>query len=188
MKHLFTIIFIGLVSIGYTQLTDERDGKTYKTVKIGEQEWMAENLAFKPSSGNYWAYDDDISNVEIYGYLYDWETAQNVCPVGWHLPSDDEWTILTNFLGGNKVAIVKMKSNSGWKHGVSGTNESGFNGLAAGAVIKKGYLTVGYGTLWWSSSEKNKGLSWCRLISDNDKKIRGKSRKDDGYSVRCIKD
>ena len=112
-----------------SQLTDKRDGKTYKTVKIGTQEWMAENLAYKPSSGNYWAYDDDNSNVAKYGYLYDWETAKKVCPSGWHLPSDEEWTTLTDYLGGEDVAGTKMKSTSGWKEDGNGTNESGFSAL-----------------------------------------------------------
>jgi uncharacterized protein (TIGR02145 family) len=101
MKQLI-LLFTLLPCIAFGQLTDKRDGKTYKTVKIGNQVWMAENLAFKPSSGNYWAYDDDNSNVAKYGYLYDWETALDVCPAGWHLPSDKEWPVLTDYLGGVK--------------------------------------------------------------------------------------
>ena len=81
---------------------------------------MAENLAYKPSSGNYWAYGDDNSPklhyawLKKYGYLYDWRTAQNVCPSGWHLPSDKKWTTLTKYLGGWDVAGIFMKSTSGW--------------------------------------------------------------------------
>ena len=84
-------------------IVDSRDGKEYKTVKIGEQVWMAENLAYKPSSGNYWAYDNDYTNVVKYGYLYDLEIAKEVCPTGWHLPSDNEWSVLIEYLGGGDI-------------------------------------------------------------------------------------
>ena len=128
MKQLLTIVFIGLVFGGYGQLTDERDEKTYKTVIIGEQEWMAENLAFIPDSGVFSTYRNDTTKISKYGYLYDWETAKEVCPTGWHLPSNAEWFVLTNFLG-EEVAGTKMKSNTGWQHNGNGTNESGFNGF-----------------------------------------------------------
>jgi len=80
--------------------TDPRDGKIYKTVKIGDQWIMAENLAYKPDNGKFWAYENDESNITIYGYLYDWETAMNIAPDGWHLPSDKEWITLRKILGG----------------------------------------------------------------------------------------
>jgi uncharacterized protein (TIGR02145 family) len=80
--------------------TDPRDGKTYKTVEIGTQTWMAENLAYKVEKGC-WAYDNNQSNVKTYGYLYDWKIAKEVCPSGWHLPSDSEWTILSDYLTSN---------------------------------------------------------------------------------------
>ncbi len=79
--------------------TDPRDGKIYKTVKIGDQWIMAENLAYKPDNGKYWAYKDKDSNIAIYGYLYDWETAMNIAPEGWHLPSGKEWRAITKTLG-----------------------------------------------------------------------------------------
>jgi uncharacterized protein (TIGR02145 family) len=79
--------------------TDPRDGKIYKTVKVGDQWIMAENFAFKPDYGNYWAYEDKDSNIAIYGYLYDWETAMNIAPEGWHLPSRKEWMAVQKTLG-----------------------------------------------------------------------------------------
>ncbi len=88
--------------------TDHRDGKCYKWIKIGSQIWMAENLNYLSSSGS-WCYDDLISNCNIYGRLYDWETAMTACPIGWHLPSSEEWESLTLYLGGKKVAGGKMK-------------------------------------------------------------------------------
>lgn len=89
--------------------TDPRDGKTYKTVKIGDQWIMAENLAYKPDSGNYWAYDNVDSNIAIYGYLYDWETAMNIAPEGWHLPSCKEWTAIEKLLGAKKSTFSYME-------------------------------------------------------------------------------
>jgi len=79
--------------------TDPRDGKTYKTVKIGDQWIMAENLAYKPDNGKFWAYENDESNIAIYGYLYDWETAMNIAPEGWHMPSRKEWKAIRKILG-----------------------------------------------------------------------------------------
>ena len=80
--------------------TDPRDGKTYKTVKVGDQWIMAENLAYKPDNGKFWAYENDESNIAIYGYLYDWETAMDIAPDGWHLPLRKEWRAVQKTLGG----------------------------------------------------------------------------------------
>lgn len=89
--------------------TDPRDGKVYKTVKIGDYWMMAENLAFKPETGNYWAYNNDESNVAIYGYLYDWETAMNVAPEGWHVPSRTEWMRIQRKLGAKMNTFVYLE-------------------------------------------------------------------------------
>ncbi len=123
--------------------TDSRDGKTYKTIRIGNQTWFTENLAYKANSGC-WAYDDKQSNVAKFGYLYDWETAKTVCPAGWHLPSDEEWKQLEMALGMTKKEAdetgwrgdgigTKLKSTSGWESNGNGTNASGFNALPAGS-------------------------------------------------------
>ena len=141
---------------------DSRDGKVYKTVKIGEQVWMAENLAYAPASGNYWAYDNDDANVEIYGYLYDWQTAKNVCPAGWHLPSDEEWTELTDYLGGNAGGKLKATGTIGSGTGLwyapntGATNETGFTALPGGYRYGDGAFDyVGYHGYWWSATGLN---------------------------------
>ena len=111
---------------------DSRDGKTYKTVKIGTQTWMAENLAFKYDGGCL-AYKDSTKYVTVYGYLYNWETAMKVCPAGWHLPTDAEWTTLTTYLGGEGAAGVKLKSTSIRVNPNEGAaNSSGFTALPGG--------------------------------------------------------
>lgn len=176
------------IAIG--QITDKRDGKSYKTIKIGSQVWMAENLAYKPGSGNYWAYGVDSSNVAKYGYLYEWETAKNVCPFGWHLPSEAEWTTLTDYLGGEDVAGTKMKSTSGWKEDGNGTNESGFNGLPGGFRGSSGSysLSLSLGS-WWSSSQSDSNNAWARYLYYAFSFVsRHYYYKAGGLSVRCIKD
>lgn len=172
--------------------TDIRDNKTYNWVKIGNQIWMAENLAYKPSSGNYWAYDNNSGNVSKYGYLYDWETAKNVCPAGWHLPSDAEWTTLTNYLGGERIAGGKMKATSGWKSPNTGaTNSSGFTALPGGyrSAGNGSFYSVGdYGN-WWSSTATDAGSAYNRrLYYGTANAYRLNRIKKNGFAVRCLKD
>ncbi len=154
MNKLLLLLFtLALLTIGCgpSTTTGTEDSstttKTYKTVKIGTQVWMSENLAYKPSTGNYWAYHDDNANVAKYGYLYDWETACKVCPSGWHLPSDEEWTTLIDYLGGEDVAGGKMKAVGTIEAGTGlwydpndgATNESGFSGLPGGTGKGSGF-------------------------------------------------
>ncbi len=154
---------LGLQAQTTGTFTDSRDGKVYKTVKINNQTWMSENLAFKPNSGNYWAYDDNNSNVAKYGYLYDWQTAKNVCPTGWHLPSDAEWTQLTNFVGGEDNASTKLKAKSGWSYGGNGTDDYGFTALPGGDRGNGGsFGGIGYGGDWWSATEYSTNSAWVR--------------------------
>lgn len=113
---------------------DTRDGQSYATVKIGDQVWMAENFKYLPDSGS-WAYDNDAAMVSTYGRLYGWETAVSICPMGWHLPLQEEWQELCDFLGGRDVAGGKLKENgtSHWEDPNGGaTNEVGFSALPGG--------------------------------------------------------
>ncbi|MDR1829533.1 MAG: fibrobacter succinogenes major paralogous domain-containing protein [Candidatus Fibromonas sp.] len=132
--------------------TDTRDKKTYKTVKIGKQTWMAENLNYDAKGSK--CYDNKPANCEKYGCLYDWETALKACPSGWHLPSMDEYQVLNNTVGRWDVVDKKLKSSSGWKDDDSGTDEFGFSALPGGYGNSDGHFQdVGYSGYWWSASE-----------------------------------
>lgn len=169
--------------------TDSRDGKKYKTVVIGKQTWMAENLAYKPQYGNYWAYDNNPSNVVKYGYLYDFKTACQVCPKGWHLPSDKEWTTLTVYLGGKDIAGTKMKSTSGWKDRGDGSNSSGFSGLPGGWCSESGkFEDIGKGGYWWTSYSDAYSANYHFLYYSERFLKRNYFHKGVGLSVRCLKD
>lgn len=175
--------------------TDSRDGKIYKTVVIDTQTWMAENLAYKTNSGC-WAYNNDSNNVKTYGYLYDWETAKTVCPAGWHLPTDTEWTTLTTFLGGESVAGGKLKEigTAHWTSPNSGaTNESGFSALPGGYRYDGGTFDwVGYYGHWWSSTVDNRyntysawewSLGYGVSVANSCPYSKGYA-----FTVRCVKD
>jgi len=188
--------------------TDSRDGHVYKTVKIGNQIWMAENLAYKTSSGS-WAYNNNESNVTTYGRLYNWAAAMNgdstsynnpsgvqgVCPNGWHLPSGNEWTELVDFLGGYNVAGGKMKE-TGYEHWNSpnsgATNESGFTALPGGyrAYNDGTFNDLGNDAHFWSTSEGSSSSVWGRGLYYNTSEVSpyGGGFKNFGYSVRCLQD
>lgn len=171
---------------------DSRDNKTYKTVKIGAQTWMAENLAYKASSGC-WAYNNDVNIVTTYGYLYNWETAITVCPTGLQLPSDSEWSILTDYFGDESVVGGKLKETdtTHWNSpNARATNESGFTALPGGDRYENGnFRNIGKDGSWWSSTEFNSDDFWYRyLIYDYSSIGRDHYSKTNGFSVRCIKD
>ena len=174
--------------IVYGKITDARDSKNYKTIKIGTQTWMAENLAYKASSAC-WAYDNNATNVTKYGYLYDWETAKKVCLSGWHLPSDAEWTKLTDYLGGEDGAGTKMKTTSGWNENGNGTNTSGFTALPGGYRYFETFLGIGYYSDWWSSTENYATFAYFRIVSYSSSNVyRYFNYKTNGFSVRCVRD
>ena len=179
--------------------TDTRDNKTYKTVKIGTQTWMAENLNYDVPGNDTTdvCYDNKPDNCQKYGRLYDGETAKKACPSGWHLPSREEWEALEATAGGDGYKY-KLKAKSGWMEN-DGTDEYGFSALPGG---KHGYLDpeacedgcepsfwdAGSAGRWWSSTGSGgSSYSWYIGLDFEDR--------DGGYiyeaslrSVRCIKD
>ena len=197
MKNLSIILFSFTLTLAtYAQengiYPDSRDGKVYKTVKIGTQIWFAENLAFKVDSGC-WAYNNNDSNVYKYGYQYNWETSQNVCPIGWHLPSNKEWTILIDYLGGIKIAGGKMKATKDWDPDANGnaTNSSGFNALPTGRCGSKGGIFSHFGasTSFWSSTFINSIEAYSYGLHYNSEDVHpGKNIRANGFCVRCMED
>jgi uncharacterized protein (TIGR02145 family) len=173
--------------------TDSRDGKIYKTVKIGTQIWMAKNLGYKASSGC-WTNNDDSSIVNTYGYLYNWDAAITACPAGWHVPSDAEWQELINFSGGNDVAGGKLKEtgNSHWSDfNKEATNQNGFTALPGGSFDNNNgeVRVVGEVGFWWSSYEDAFGFAFGVRMDDYDTKASMDIYDmTEGLSVRCIMD
>jgi uncharacterized protein (TIGR02145 family) len=181
------------------------DGNTYKIVQIGTQVWMAENLrtskyrdgsSIPNVTGNsQWAglttgawahYDNSTANETVYGKLYNWHAVadrRNVCPTGWHVPSDAEWTVLSNFLATD--VGFKMKATT-----FGGSNASGFNGLPGGYRGSDGaFGDVGSYGFFWSSSEGSSGSAWNRHLGrDGRDLLRFNGGKRLGFSVRCVRD
>jgi uncharacterized protein (TIGR02145 family) len=184
-------------------------------VTIGKQVWMSENLnvdkfrngdpipeaktieEWKKANENKqpaWCYyDNDPANGAKYGKLYNWyavNDARGLAPKGWHIPTDAEWTLLTDHLGGMDIAGTKMKSTSGWWDNRNGTNSSGFSGLPGGFRVDFGsFLTIGKYGGWWSSTESNAHSAWDRGLSYDAGSVgRYDGVKVGGLSVRCLRD
>jgi uncharacterized protein (TIGR02145 family) len=145
--------------------------------------------------GYCWYYNDADANKTTYGALYNWYTVNTgiLCPTGWHVPTDAEWTVLTDYLGGEAVAGGKLKE-VGFSHwsspNTSATNETGFTALPGGYRNLDGLFSwVGDLGHWWSSTEVNTYDSWFRSMSYGSKLVdRGNDRKRYGFSVRCLRD
>jgi uncharacterized protein (TIGR02145 family) len=182
--------------------TDTRDSKTYKTVKIGTQIWMAENLNFEAKGSK--CYDNKPDNCKKYGRLYDWETAKKACPSGWHLPSGAEWQTLVNFAGGDQDAGRNLKANSGWDGYCDGNDEDGrtcfdgdgadsygFSALPGGSGGSNGFSFVGESGYWWTAEAGGDG-AYCRKMdlyrgSGSDYVYKDNVPNEGvGFSVRCI--
>lgn len=205
----------------------DRSGRTYKTVKIGNQIWMAENLAYEISGKQItdntqwirnnaydgWCYYDNnnLSNGNTYGILYQWEAAKIACPIGWHLPTDTEWNTLVKYLiangynydgttSGEKIAkalAAKINWSFASKAGTPGNNpasnnSSGFCGLAAGMRGSNfNYPPGGRSKYvnWWSSTESETYSAWSRGLGYNTASVfRDDYGKKAGFCVRCVKD
>jgi len=173
-----------------THFCDTRESKLYKYVEIGSQIWMAENLNYNAIGSKCYGDNsggDSQNRCGTYGRLYDWNTANAVCPTGWHLPSDEEWTALTDFAGGESTAGTKLKSKTGWSTN-NGTDEFGFSALPGGNFTG-GFGNVGNYGFWWSATESNSGDAWGRTMRyDYSNVIRDNFMKPAQYSVRCVKD
>ena len=194
-----------------SQFIDSRNGVIYETVQIGSQCWMANNLNY--ATTNSWCYYNNLANCDTLGRLYNWTSIMNgepssnaipsgvqgICPAGWHLPSDAEWCILTNYVdpttdcqvtGYNGTdAGTKMKSISGWSSGGNGTNESGFNVPAAGSMGIYHFDDLHLYAYTWSCTEDYPGYAWYRKLSYGLPSVgRFFIAKSRGCSVRCLKD
>jgi uncharacterized protein (TIGR02145 family) len=188
MKHLFflSVFFLtGLILNGqqFGSFVDQRDDKTYKTVKIGEQIWMRENLNFDMGKGS-WCYDKDSKKCDEYGRLYNWKTAMNACPDGWHLPTKEEFE--------------KMLLEIEWTpelqfRGIQKGGSKGFDALFAGGrgdrKHKGEFYGLGEGTFFWTSTESSNKKVWFLNILKEFKEAKlyewGVQH---GFSVRCVKD
>lgn len=196
------------------EMTDARDGQTYKTVLIGDQTWLAQDLNFEADNSS--CYDDDPANCDIYGRLYDWETALTACPAGWHLPSDEEWSALIKFLdpnadpqtdqsvteeskiaGGMLKARGNLRDETGlWNYPNEGaTNSSKFSAVPGGVCYDDGSCDVmGRHAIYWTSTENDNSKVIFRVLDYGLKSFYRAEEdqwgmvRETSLSVRCLKD
>ena len=191
------------------------DGYNYNVVTIGDQCWFAENMRTTVyadgtvipevtgngawqglSSGARCDYDNNAGNVATYGRLYNWyavDDSRGLCPSGWHVPTDDEWTDLEDYITSQGFAGTEgtaLKSTSGWYNDGNGTDDFGFSALPGGyrTYSSGGFFSAGNRGYWWSSSP-NGGLAWFRNLNFiNPDILRYYFNSRYGFSVRCLRD
>ena len=193
----------------------DADGNVYTSVTIGTQEWMSENLKTTKysdgsaipnvTSNSQWGnlsteawshYDNDSSQYEAtYGKLYNWYAVNTnkLCPTGWHVPTDAEWTVLTNYVASDGYSNAEgnpLKATSGWISGGNGTDDYGWLGLPGGSRFGFGkFSSIGSYGYWWSSSQAIAGYAWARSLDGLDDNVyRNYYGKEIGFSVRCLRD
>jgi uncharacterized protein (TIGR02145 family) len=186
----------------------------FKSIRIGTQVWMAENLhtahfrngeaipyaataeswtlAGKEGKPAWCFYENNERNGK-YGRLYNWYAVtdpRGLAPEGWHVASDAEWRVVTDYLGGEDAAGTKMKNKTGWIDKGNGTNESGFSALPGGSRNLRGEFAYGQQAgYWWTTTEQDEELAWYRVIDQSPYYVyRTNYSKANGFSVRCIKD
>lgn len=221
MKKIF-FLFIGLTFFTFkneaqTTVTDI-DGNIYNTVTIGTQVWMKENLKVthyrngvsipNVKNGATWGaqttgarcyfYNDSTVNGQIYGCLYNWyvvDDSSKLCPIGWHVPSDVEFTTLITYLGGDSVAGGKLKETDTmhwYSPNIGATNETGFTALPGGwrgANVNSWFNNIGMDGSWWSSSSTNADEAWLRRVDYRWKAVNHLPYdKGTGRSIRCLQD
>lgn len=189
--------------------TDLRDGKSYRSVKIGNQEWMAENLNFDTLDGTgSRCYHDEAENCTIYGRLYDWNTVMNgsnssaaspndirgICPEGFHVPGNAEWDLLINFMEREISAAYDLRAVSGWEKNDYGTDRYGFaalpGGYNGGSSLFGEFQNIGYNGYWWTATEDESSyFATFRRIDFNYSRVMSEEKdKKNLYSLRCVKD
>jgi len=209
---VLTLFCFGLTGL-QAQTVKDIDGNVYKTVTIGTKVWMAENLkTTKYNDGTAiplvaddkawealttpaycWYNNDATANKKTYGALYNWYTVntKKLCPTGWHVPTDAEWTTLTTYLGGESVAGGKLKETgiTHWTTPNTGaTNETGFTALPGGSR-NGAYYFIGYYGSWWSATEYDAIIAWYRYLYYYKSTVtRDNYAKQVGFSVRCLRD
>jgi uncharacterized protein (TIGR02145 family) len=196
-------------------LADRQSLYAQESISIGRQIWMTHNLDVdtfcngdpipEAKSAAEWKkagaegkpawcyYNNDPSIGSRCGKLYNWYAVsdpRNLCPEGWHIPSDDEWKVLESFLGGAIFAAVKLKSNTGWSYMGNGNNSSGFSALPGGIRYNKAdFIYNGKNGYWWTSTPISDAKALSRFMSSTDGSILTYVyQKKQGLSVRCIKD
>ena len=215
VKHVYerAVPVRSLIAKSENVFTDSRDGHRYKTVKIGTQIWMAENLAYLPSVSRpkvksitkpyYYIYGYSgksvraakaTSNYATYGVLYNWIAAKLACPSRWHLPTVAEWIKLENALTGTDKMSQLAGNTSLWYSGdlknSSQFGMSGFSALPGGLRhARSSFGSVGLNGHWWSATESESSYAWSRGMRYNRSDVRrGNDTKANGFSVRCIRD
>jgi uncharacterized protein (TIGR02145 family) len=179
-------------------LKDSRDGQTYKTVKIGEQWWMAENMNYETDKS--YCYNDTLSYCKKYGRVYSRNAALVVCPAGWHLPSLEEFDILISTVGGSLRGGYILKSQSGWYHDRNGIDSVGFWALPAGTVRESAYPPgmkgssipersdyLGEFAIFCSATIKDGWARYFKVSYQDDKAEMWGYGTSTGCSVRCLK-
>jgi len=189
----------------------DSEGNQYPTKIIGALEWSTENLKstrFRNGEAipvvrarTAWASsntaariapDSAESRVALLGYLYNWHAVNDprgICPTGWRVPTHDEWTALTQFLGGEKTAGTTLKMSTGWTPGFPGNNASGFNGRPAGFRAADGsFGGIGSYGYWWSATASNINGAWGRFVDYNQEGIfMMDGYKKSAFSIRCVR-
>ena len=226
------LLALGLIPNNFAGIAEDIDGNVYKTVMLGTQVWMADNLKVTKynngteipnikgdaqwaasTAGAYCWYNNDIGNKSTYGALYNWHAvkAGKLCPTGWHVPSDAEWTTLENYLiangynydgttTGNKIAKSLAAATNWAPSTITGAvgntdfpayrNKTGFSALPGGYRVNNGTFNYipSYG-YWWSSSEPGISFAWSRYLGyDYSYVSRFSYNKEFGFSVRCVRD
>lgn len=193
-NKIFTIAIVLILVIKIpvfaqnSEFTDVRDGNKYKTVKIEDQIWMAENLNFQDT--NSYIYDNEKINGYVYGRLYPWKIAKNVCPEGWHLPTDFEWDILINGIDDPSVSGGRLKKSTHWSYPNKGAfYQVGFDAMPGGFYSEEdNYQDKTYKAYFWSQTEINSDSAEVLILKHKSAwATRTPENKQKAFSVRCLK-